>query len=63
MLGRTASASADEKTKVQERLRTKYPQMYETPGVSRNKRVQKQAGDTSLTRFVAKKLKKKYGGK
>ena len=50
-------------TEVQRRLRKKYPQMYEDPKVSRNKRVQGQAGDTPLVKFVAKKLKKLYGGK
>jgi len=69
MLGRTASASADEKTEVQKRLRVKYPQMYEA-GTGKGTRSIMDAvrvADPSSAKAVGKSrtqvLKKKYRSK
>ena len=57
---KTVKPTEKELNKITARLMAKYPQMYEEPYVPGNVPIKKQAGDTNLSKMVAKRLKRKY---
>ena len=59
-------STAAEQKKITQRLKKKYPQMYETKLTKREKKVISRASKSdraAFERMVGKKLKKLYGGK